>query len=154
MEIYAKMFVDLAAQSARRDGQGQALADTRAEQAERVVHAAVVHNNKERGTRRKQGIDPAIEHIVERDAACGDNDNKVDARGEKHTIELALAVRHDNDTSVALDDRGDIQSQCAVVGKDDDTRLSDEIFHNGRPIAKSVPESKTAHGQGRMCVKR
>lgn len=86
MEIYAKMFVDLAAQTAWRNRQGQTLANTGAQQSQSMMHAVMVHNNKERSTCRVQGINPAIEHIIERYAACRDQDNKVYTRRKKNTI--------------------------------------------------------------------
>jgi hypothetical protein len=49
----------------------------------------------------------------------------------------------DDNTTVALDCGGDIQTQGSVEGEDHDTRLRNDIFHSERAIAKSVPESKS-----------
>lgn len=70
MEIYAKMFVDLAAQTAWCNGQGQTLANASTQQTQGMMHATMVHHDKERSTCREQSIDPLIEHIVEPYTAC------------------------------------------------------------------------------------
>jgi hypothetical protein len=78
MEIYAKMFVDLAAQTAWRNRQGHTLANTCTQQTQGMMHTTMMHNDKERSTCREESIDPLIEHIVERYTACRDHDNEVD----------------------------------------------------------------------------